>query len=615
MSQSIYKYIKDHFSDRPYEIDRIIVSAYFRAKNIDTVRNEFIRKYIIQRSKSELSNKVDKFQELIVQHFESLNIESIIELFEFVISPSDKIVTGAIYTPLAIRNYIVDKGISNSDTVDSNWKSADIACGCGGFLCTIAKKIKSKTPFSYYEIFKNNIYGLDIKSYSVRRSKILLTLLAISEGEDRPKFSFNIFQGNSLIFDWQKQVKSFSGFSFIAGNPPYVCSKRIDPKLKKQLERFEVCASGHPDLYIPFFQIGVSLLSPNGTLGYITMNTFFKSLNGRALRAYFQRLQLSFSILDFGTTQVFKKKNTYTCICIITNTPCLAINYSRITSTEKLLADIAYEQIDYDKLNAQNGWNLHNNEILSKIENVGTPFSEKYTTRNGIATLKNEIFIFKPVREDRDHYYLQNGKIYPIEKEVCKDVVNPNFLSSNDNLDEFIEKLIFPYYFEQDKAKLITGREFSERYPNAFKYLNEKKIILSERDKGNGDYEKWFAFGRTQSLERRKYKLFFPHITASTPSYQISENSELFFYNGIAVIGETIEELQVLTKIMSSSIFWFYIKNSSKPYSADYYSLSKNYIKDFGICDFLPEEREYVLKEQDKNSLNEFFLKKYNVEI
>ena len=44
-------------------------------------------------------------------------------------------------------------------------------------------------------------------------------------------------------------------------------------------------AEGHlsPNLYIPFFKIAVGMLNNEGRLGYITMNTFLRSVNGRAI--------------------------------------------------------------------------------------------------------------------------------------------------------------------------------------------------------------------------------------------------------------------------------------------------------------------------------------------
>jgi adenine-specific DNA-methyltransferase len=215
--------------------------------------------------------------------------------------------------------------------------------------------------------------------------------------------------------------------------------------------------------------------------------------------------------------------------------------------------------IKYSSLNSHNGWNLQNKELLEQIESIGTPFGQRYMTRCGIATLKNDIYIFNPIKEDKKYYYLQNGSVYQIEKAACKDIVNPNKLTKKNCMDNFMEKAIFPYYFEREVAKLLSETQFQEEFPLAFKYLQEKKQILNERDKGQGNYNTWYAYGRNQSLEKLKNKLFFPHITQSIPNYVINTDENLLFYNGLAVISDSEEELQFLKKLMSSSIFWFYI--------------------------------------------------------
>jgi biotin operon repressor len=70
-------------------------------------------------------------------------------------------------------------------------------------------------------------------------------------------------------------------------------------------------------------------------------------------------------------------------------------------------------------------------------------------------------------------------------------------------------------------------------------------------------------------------------------------------------------EKEILKKIMESSIFWYYIKTTSKPYSSDYYSLNGNYIKNFGVCELTEKEKKFLIKETDQNILNEFFEDKY----
>ena len=240
---------------------------------------------------------------------------------------------------------------------------------------------------------------------------------------------------------------------------------------------------------------------------------------------------------------MFQKKSTYTCICIIHKEKSEVLEYAQ--GSEKSLAeDIPFQKIGYTLLNHKNGWNLKYHDLLTKIEEIGTSFGELYTTRNGIATLKNHIYIFNEIREDEEFYYLQNGAVYPIEKGICKDIINPNKLTQAKSIDELRHKAIFPYEFDKTgNAKLITQETFEAQYPEAYKYLMAKKEALNQRDKGMGNYEKWYAYGRNQSLEKYGNKLFFPHITPHIPYYTLSNDVDLLFYNGIAVVSEPEEEL------------------------------------------------------------------------
>jgi hypothetical protein len=144
--------------------------------------------------------------------------------------------------------------------------------------------------------------------------------------------------------------------------------------------------------------------------------------------------------------------------------------------------------------------------------------------------------------------------------------------------------------------------------------LNKRKV-LAERDKGNGNYENWYAYGRSQSLEKIKNKMFFPKYSDRTPNFIINSDDDLLFYNGLAVVGSSENEMIIIKKIMESSIFWYYIKTTSKPYSSDYYSLNGNYINNFGICELTGNEKEFLIEESDQIKLNEFFEDKYEVKV
>jgi adenine-specific DNA-methyltransferase len=611
--RNAFKYLSQHCSTTPKDVDRLIISAFLEINKLKLLHNDFIKEYLILKNETEEYTKLVEFISIINAEKEHFGFEELVELFEFVISPADRIVNGAIYTPLNIREYIVNETIGKIIEINEQFKISDIACGCGGFLLNAAIELKRKTNKSYADIFRNHIFGLDIQEYSINRTKLLLSILALSAGEDEEVYEFNLFQGDSLDFNWFNNVNLFNGFDVILGNPPYVCARNLELETKEKLKNWEVCKSGNSDLYIPFFQIAIENLSLNGTLGFITMNSFFKSLNGRSLRDYFQRKSLAFSIIDFGSEQVFKSKNTYTCICFIENRMQNFVSYASIESV-KLKNKHSFKKVNYNELDSKKGWNLKDNKSISKIESTGIPFGELYQTRHGIATLKNEIYIFRPVDEDENFFYLQNGSLHRIEKGICKDIVNSNKLSREVNLNTLKEKVIFPYD-NQEKPKLLTEELIRDKYPEAYKYFQNKRKVLDQRDKGNGNYENWFAFGRTQSLEKIKNKMFFPKYSDRSPNFIINSDDDLLFYNGLAVIGSSQEDMEIVKKVMGSSVFWYYIKTTSKPYSSNYYSLNGNYIRNFGVCELNVVEKEFVLRENDSRVLDAFFEDKYEIMI
>ncbi len=333
MRKQVFKYLSQ-CSTQPNEVDRLIISAFLQKNKITVRKNEFLKSFTIRENEEKEYATLHEFISLIEKEIPKFEFEQLIELFEFVVSRADRIINGAIYTPLNIREFIIKQTFHSKRDALAIVKVADIACGCGSFLFNAAKQLKKLTNKSYSEIFRTQIFGLDIQSYSITRTKLLLSILALSDGEDKKEFHFNLFVGDALNFEWNNHQQRFSGFDIILGNPPYVCARNLSDEIRLTLQNWSVCKSGNPDLYIPFFQIGVENLAENGVLGFITMNSFFKSLNGRGLREYFQQKSVKFKIIDFGTEQIFKSKNTYTCICLIENTNQEFIKYYRSVGKE-----------------------------------------------------------------------------------------------------------------------------------------------------------------------------------------------------------------------------------------------------------------------------------------
>lgn len=629
MNQNILKYLRE-YSYKEHDINRLLVSSFIRINDIEEVNNDFIKSFLIENKNNEESKQLDKF----ITFFDSkFDIEFLLELFEFVISPEDKEVNGAVFTPKFIREYIVKQILKEFEEQGRdicNLKFGDIACGCGGFFKTIAEEYRVKLGKNYFDIYNENIFGLDIQNYSIVRTEILLTLHAIINGEDRKKFNFNLFKGDALEFDWNQVsvIQNNNGFDTVVGNPPYVGSSNLDDQTKNLMKNWSVSSTGKLDLYIPFFQIGLRWLNDNGILGYITVNNFYRSLNGRALRNFFSENSYSFKMIDFGSEQVFKSRLTYTCICQIgkyqgnlfyTNTTPQSINS---------LAKKDFIAFDYEQLNNIDGWQLEDAKTqlnLQKLENAGEKLGDLFNIRNGFATLRNKIYLFKPIEEDENFFYFEKeGQRIQIERNICRDAIKPNILKVESDLVRLMEKIIFPYniviqnnndLFQNQANRLvrIIEEEILQRdFPHAYNYLNSQRIELAKRDKGQRDYEVWYAYGRNQALNISGLKLLLPYIS-DVPYFIYTNDTELLFYNGYALVSDSEDDLKFVQKILKTDIFWYYIKRTSKPYANNYFALAKNYIKNFSIPYFSEIEKHHFIRLEDKIKINEFLCKKYNI--
>ncbi|SMN01284.1 Putative type IIS restriction /modification enzyme, N-terminal half [uncultured Candidatus Thioglobus sp.] len=582
MDNSILIYLKK-YSTEIKSINRLLVSTFLNLKSIKKVSNLQIQSLIIADKKSDEWKALSSFLKLLKSKKQKICFEELLELFEFVISPSDKLINGAIYTPKNIRNYITNQSFNSFKNKSlSDIKVADIACGCGGFLINASKEINQKTKKSFKDIFKENIFGVDIQSYSVERTKILLSLLSITEKEDEKEFEFNLHTGNSLNFNWSVENKNFKGFDLILGNPPYVYSRNMDEQTKRLIKNWSVCSTGHPDLYMPFFQIGYELLNKNGVLGFITVNTFMHSINGRALREYFSKNNISLKIIDFKGTQIFKSRTTYTCLCFLQKKICKYVDYIALNKDQLIDIDtIEFNRNSYQDLDYLTGWSVRDYDFIKKMESVGTKFGDIYDTKSGIATLSNKVYIFKPHKIKGKYFYMQDGT--KIEKSICKDIVNSNKINYKNSIADLKEKIIFPYiYDEDDKAILIEEENLSKNFPNAYQYLQKNRQGLEFRDKGNGKYPAWYAFGRSQSLERIQHKLLFPRMVKEGFIVEISNDPNLYFYNGMSAYVKKNGELNELKKLLTSKSTWKYIENKCKYYASGYFGLGKNYLDNLG---------------------------------
>lgn len=587
-------------------IEKALIYSFADTKAIDTNKSHWLRTYLTNVD----FDVISRVNQILGRE---LLLNELIAVFEMLVPQSEKKEKGVVYTPEIITDYIV-RNTLNCDSIPT---VLDPSCGCGAFLVAAADYMHEKYNASYSDIISSYLYGVDIDNNAIDRVKSLLSLVVLMHGEEE-KCSFHFICADTLdkkTFDKLHKLCK-NGFDCVIGNPPYVRNKNMNNNTKSFLSNWVSSSVGNVDLYIPFFEIGIKLLSANGKLGYISPNSYLQGVNGRSLRKYFASVKHKIHIIDFRDSQVFENVTSYTCITLIDKSISTeTIKYFRLNDANTL-EHHTFSEYHYNDFLDGKPWRMRESSIdaiIHKLESSGTPLSN-WKIRNGLATLKNDVFFFSPIKEDEKYYYrVYDERTYKIEKNVCIKVAKPNIIKSEAELEEKMEIAIFPYTYHDNTYALIDEDDFQSSFPEAYKFLSEYKSLLLKRDKGHGNYPAWYAYGRTQGMNNFGKKLLIPYISGS-PVAVLSLDPNVLFYCGYALLSEDIEELKILKVFLESEAFWYYIFHTSKPYSKGYMAFAKNYIVNFTIPELSEKEREYLLTPHSREELDKFVWGKFKIQ-
>ena len=109
----------------------------------------------------------------------------------------------------------------------------------------------------------------------------------------------------------------------VIGNPPYVNAIEIKKSYTSEafnyIKRNYETAKGTVDLYIYFFEKGLSILKMDGVLAFITPNRYLSASYGAALRNYIIERYSFYQLIDYSDKRVFEDASTYPVITMLQN--------------------------------------------------------------------------------------------------------------------------------------------------------------------------------------------------------------------------------------------------------------------------------------------------------
>lgn len=344
------------------------------------------------------------------------------------------------------------------------------------------------------------------------------------------------------------------GFDLIIGNPPYLRWESIPKPMRCTYKKLFRTFADRCDLYIPFFEKGLSLLRPNGKLSYICSNRWFKTKYGKGLR---ELISLSYRvdcIIDMSNTDAFQKKVTaYPSIITISNNYKSGVAFFHQSRSLREFQEISSVGIEnfpgIEKLPPHNLWLNKLNDDLRQSQALKPIESQGFKIGIGVATGKDEVFIGEKLHED-------------IEEELLLPIITSKELKANKYQKS--QKWLFNPFNENGQLVNL------DRYPKASKYLTSFKSELIKRHIARKKPEFWYrTIDKIDPKLVKAYKILLPDITGNKKIF-IDQGQYYPHHNLYYILGDTLDDLKVLASILMSDFVYRQMKILSSNMNGGY---------------------------------------------
>jgi len=329
-------------------------------------------------------------------------------------------------------------------------------------------------------------------------------------------------------FDWKSRTRGFgrlldssavtergrTGFDCIIGNPPYIRVQELNKWAREECEfykwHYKSAKKGNYDIYVVFTERALSLLAPDGLLGFIMPHKFWQAQYGAALRTIIDAGKHLKAVTDFRQEQIFFGATTYTAIHIFSKkSNNVGIEYAATTELydgvaqlsaiddRRALKGIELATTPYPDAKA---WSFIASDSLvrGKMSVDGLrSLSEVARLAQGIKTSGDKVFVVDVLARKNGVATVesaQTGQTHEIEEDALWTLIKSEHMKRF-AITPTVKALLFPYELADDQYVPISIGRWQEELPLAWQYLNDVKAVLQARERGRmREREDWYAY-------------------------------------------------------------------------------------------------------------------------
>ena len=486
---------------------------------------------------------------------------------------------GAVFTRREVVDFILDLAGYTEDQPLHKKRLLEPSFGGGDFLLPITERLLSvwraaRPNGSVLDELGNAIRAVELHHDTFRSTHTAVVALLKREG-----IAANT--ATALANRWLSQgdflLTSLKGeFDFVVGNPPYVRQELIPAPLLAEYRSRYLTMYDRADIYIPFIERSLSVLSDGGNLGFICADRWMKNRYGGPLRSLIaDRFHLKVYVDMVDTPAFHSDVIAYPAITIISreapgatriaHRP--AIDKATLTTLTDLLRaqSLSKETSQVRELakvtNGAEPWLLESSDQMALIRRLERcfPLLEEVGCKVGIgvATGADREFI-----GDFDTLDVESERKLPLV--TTKDIISGEVKWRG-------QGVINPFASSGGLVDL-------DEYPRLRRYLEARRGVIGKRHCAQKAPANWYrTIDRINPALAKRPKLLIPDIKGE--AHIVFEDGGLYPHHNLYYVTSDDWDLRALQALLLSAVTRLFIATYSTKMRGGFLRFQAQYLR------------------------------------